>query len=248
MLAGRPLIAYTADAARASGGLTRVVVSTEDEEIAGLARRLGVEVPFLRPARLARDETPMLDVLIDLVASLEQREQYRPDILVLLQPTSPFRRAEHIDAAIDLLTSTGADSVVTVVPVPHQFTPSSLMRLQGDRLVPWTDGPPEGGPYDPGNDDPGNDDPGKYDPGNVGSGFSRTGTGAVAPTRRQDKPLLFARNGPAVLAVRTEVVTGARALYGADTRGLVMSRDDSFDIDDTFDLGVAELLMASRPA
>ena len=174
----------------------------------------------------------MLDVLTDLVVSLEQRERYRPDILVLLQPTSPFRRAEHIDAAIDLLTSSGADSVVTVVPVPHQFTPSSLMQLQGDRLVPWTDGPPKGG---------------HYDSGDVVSGFSRTGTGAV-PTRRQDKPLLFARNGPAVLAVRTEVVTGAKALYGADTRGLVMSREDSFDIDDQFDLGVAELLMASRPA
>jgi CMP-N-acetylneuraminic acid synthetase len=154
----------------------------------------------------------MLDVLTDLVASLEQREQYRPDILVLLQPTSPFRRAEHIDAAIDLLTSSGADSVVTVVPVPHQFTPASLMQLQGDRLVPWT------------------------------------GTEAAAPTRRQDKPLLFARNGPAVLAVRTRVVTGAKTLYGADTRGLVMSREDSFDIDDQFDLGVAERLMASRPA
>ncbi len=184
----------------------------------------------------------MLDVLTDLVASLEQRERYRPDILVLLQPTSPFRRAEHIDAAIDLLTSSGADSVVTVVLVPHQFTPSSLMQLQGDRLVPWTDGPPKGG---------------HYDSGDVVSGFlvrrsgseggSRTGTGAQ-PTRRQDKPLLFARNGPAVLAVRTEVVTGAKALYGADTRGLVMSREDSFDIDDQFDLGVAELLMASRPA
>ena len=80
------------------------------------------------------------------------------------------------------------------------------------------------------------------------SGFSRTGTEAAAPTRRQDKPLLFARNGPAVLAVRTEVVTGAKALYGADTRGLVMSRGDSFDIDDQFDLGIAELLMASRLA
>ena len=243
ILAGRPLIAYTVDAARASSGLTRVMVSTEDDEIAGVTRRLGVEVPFLRPARLAADETPILDVLTDLVASLEQRERYRPDILVLLQPTSPFRRAGHIDAAIDLLRSSGADSVVTVVPVPHQFTPSSLMQLQGDRLVPWTDGPPKGG---------------HYDSGEVVSAFlvrrsgseggSRTGTDAPAPTRRQDKPLLFARNGPAVLAVRTDVVTGAKALYGADTRGLVMSREDSFDIDDRFDLGVAELLMASRPA
>ena len=209
------------------------MISTEDEEIAGVARQLGVEVPFLRPAHLAADETPMLDVLTDLVASLEQREQYRPDVLVLLQPTSPFRRAGHIDAAVDLLTSSGADSVVTVVPVPHQFTPSSLMQLQGDRLVPWTDGPPEGGHYESGDVVSGGE--------NVVSGFSRT------PTRRQDKPLLFARNGPAVVAVRTPVVIDGHTLYGPDTRGLVMPREESFDIDDAFDLEVAERLMASRP-
>lgn len=226
MLAGRPLLACTADAARASKKLTRVVISTEDEEIAGVARQLGIEVPFMRPAHLAGDETPMLDVLTDLVASLERRERYRPDVLVLLQPTSPFRRASHIDAAIDLLTSSGADSVVTVVPVPHQFTPSSLMQLQGDRLVPWDEGPPKGG---------------HYETGDVVSGFSRTAT------RRQDKPLLFARNGPAVVAVRTRIVMDAGRLYGPDTRGLVMSREESFDIDDAFDLEVAERLMASRP-
>lgn len=184
-----------------------MVISTEDENIAGVARGLGVEVPFLRPAHLAADETPMLDVLTDLVASLERIERYRPDVLVLLQPTSPFRRAGHIDAAVDLLTSTGADSVVTVVPVPHQFTPSSLMQLQGDRLVPWSEG---------------------------------------GSTRRQDKPLLFARNGPAVVAVQTRIVTERHTLYGPDTRGLVMAREESFDIDDAFDLEVAERLMASR--
>ena len=207
LLAGRPLLAYTADAARGSRRLSRVMISTEDEEIASLGRQLGIDVPFLRPAHLAADETPMLDVLTDLVASLERTERYRPDVLVLLQPTSPFRRAGHIDAAVDLLTSSGADSVVTVVPVPHQFTPSSLMQLEGNRLVPWSEG---------------------------------------APTRRQDKPLLFARNGPAVVAVQTRIVTEQHALYGPDTRGLVMAREESFDIDDAFDLEVAERLMASR--
>lgn len=202
------MLAYTTDAALASSRLNRVMVSTDDEEIAGVARQLGVEVPFLRPQRLAADETPMLDVLIDLVHALHAREQYTPDLLVLLQPTSPFRRAERIDEAVDLLTSSGADSVVTVLPVPHQFSPSSIMRLEGDRLVAWAEGP--------------------------------------APTRRQDKPLLFARNGPAVLAVRTPIVTDARSLYGADTRGLVMSRAESFDIDDAFDLELAGLLMKAR--
>jgi CMP-N,N'-diacetyllegionaminic acid synthase len=211
------------------------VISTEDEEIAGVARQLGVEVPFLRPAHLAADETPMLDVLTDLVASLERREHYRPDVLVLLQPTSPFRRAVHIDAAVELLTSSGADSVVTVVPVPHQFTPSSLMQLQGDKLVPWDGGPPEGGHYETGDG---------HETRDVVSGFSRT---RATPTRRQDKPVLFARNGPAVVAVKTRIVIEARTLYGPDTRGLVMPREESFDIDDPFDLDEAERLMASRP-
>ena len=240
MLAGRPLLAYTADAARASKKLTRVVISTEDEEIAGVARQLGIEVPFMRPAHLAADETPMLDVLTDLVASLERRERYRPDVLVLLQPTSPFRRGSHIDAAIDLLTSSGADSVVTVVPVPHQFTPSSLMQLQGDRLVPYG-GPPEGGHYEKKQDAGSRSSLPRNETEDVVSGFSRT------PTRRQDKPMLFARNGPAVVAVRTRVVMNAGTLYGADTRGLVMPREESFDIDDAFDLEVAGRLMASRP-
>jgi CMP-N-acetylneuraminic acid synthetase len=66
------------------------------------------------------------------------------------------------------------------------------------------------------------------------------------PTRRQDKPVLFARNGPAVVAVRTRVVVEQRSLYGTDIRGLVMSREDSIDIDDPLDLEIAELLFAAR--
>lgn len=208
LLGGRPLIAHTADAARASRHLTRVIVSTDDTEIAAASRALGLDVPFLRPVGLAGDDTPMVEVLVDLLATLERRETYRPDILVLLQPTSPFRRAEHIDGAIDLLTATGADSVVTVMDVPHQFTPASLMSLDGDRLTSWIDS---------------------------------------GPLRRQDKPRLFARNGPAVIAARPRVLA-ERTLYGPDTRGFVMSREDSLDIDDRFDLEMAELLIAARTA
>jgi CMP-N,N'-diacetyllegionaminic acid synthase len=209
-LDGRPLIAHTCDAARHSRRLTRALVSTDDPEIAAAARSFGVDAPFLRPAHLAADETPMVDVLVDLVATLQQEERYTPDVIVLLQPTSPFRRAEHVDAAIALLEISGADSVVTVIPVPHQFTPLSLMRLDGDRLRPAVDGD--------------------------------------APLRRQDKPRLFARNGPAVVAVRTAVLMAQRTLYGPDTRGLVMSREDSLDVDDGLDLEMAELLMAARAA
>ena len=209
-LGGRPLIAYTCDAALASRRLTRFMVSTDDEEIFEVARALGPETPLLRPAHLAGDHTPMVDVLLDIVATLDRRERYRPDAVVLLQPTSPFRRAEHVDAAVELLEASGADSVVTVIAVPHQFSPSSLMRQEGNRLAP------------------------------VGDSSLRL--------RRQDKPRLFARNGPAVAAVRTSVLVDRGTLYGPDTRGLIMSREDSIDIDDAFDLELAELLLAARAA
>jgi CMP-N-acetylneuraminic acid synthetase len=207
-LAGRPLIAYTCEAARASRRLTRVLVSTDDEEIFATVQKLGMETPLLRPRHLAADDTPVVDVLLDVVATLDRRESYRPDSIVLLQPTSPFRRAEHVDAAVDLLHQSGADSVVSVLPVPHQFTPSSLMRLEGNRLVPATEG--------------------------------------ELRLRRQEKPRLFARNGPAVVALRTTMMVDRRSLYGPDTRALVMSREDSLDIDDHFDLELAELLLGSR--
>ena len=200
LLGGRPLLAHTCDAARASAALTRVVVSTDDEEVAATARTLGIEVPFLRPAALAGDDAPMLDVLLDLLATLDRRESYRPQAVALLQPTSPFRRAEHVDAAVDLLIASGADSVVSVVDVPNHFNPVSVMRLDAGRLRPFLDEP--------------------------------------SVTRRQDKPRVLARNGPAVLAVRTATVDGV-SLYGDDCRPLFMEPEESLDIDTPWDFAFA---------
>jgi CMP-N-acetylneuraminic acid synthetase/SAM-dependent methyltransferase len=202
-IGGRPLLAYTAEAARASRRLTRVIVSTDDATIADAARALGLEVPFLRPADLAADETPMLPVLQHAARELAQGG-FAADAVVLLQPTSPLRRAEHIDRAIDLLESTGADSVVSVIEVPHPFTPVSVLRLEGERLRPYLNG--------------------------------------ETVTRRQDKPRLFARNGPAVLAVRTRVLEQG-SLYGTDSRPLLMEAADSLDVDGPADLALAELLL-----
>ena len=204
-IGGRPLLAYTADAARASRRLTRTVVSTDDAAIADTARTLGLEVPFLRPAALAADDTPMLPVLQHAARELA-RDGFAADAVVLLQPTSPLRRAEHIDRAVDLLQSTGADSVVSVVEVPHPFTPVSVLRLEGERLQPYLDG--------------------------------------ETATRRQDKPRLFARNGPAVLAVRTRVLEQG-SLYGTDSRPLLMAAADSIDVDGPEDLAQAELLLGN---
>lgn len=139
LLAGRPLLAYTFDAVRHSRCLTRTVLSTEDVEIAEYGRSCGIEVPFVRPLNLATDDTPALPVLQHVIVELESTG-FRPDVVVILQPTSPLRRAEHIDAAVQLLVSSGADSVVTVVEVPHQFNPVSVMRIDCGRLVPFLEG------------------------------------------------------------------------------------------------------------
>lgn len=136
-VAGKPLLAWTVDAARASTTLDRVIVSTDDDEIAAVARDLGAEVPFLRPEELAADATPMVDVVLDALDRIGDCEA-----LCLLQPTSPLRRAEHVDGAVELLRRSGAESVVSVVGVPHRYAPESLMRLEDGVLVPLAeDGP-----------------------------------------------------------------------------------------------------------
>lgn len=121
-LGGKPLLAWTAEAALAARRLSRVVLTTDDQRIAEVGRGCGLEVPFLRPAELARDETPTLPVLQHAVAELE-RAGDRFDAVCLLQPTSPFRRPGDIDGCIDLLESAGLDAVVSVLPVPPEHNP-----------------------------------------------------------------------------------------------------------------------------
>ncbi|HYZ77594.1 MAG TPA: acylneuraminate cytidylyltransferase family protein [Gaiellaceae bacterium] len=197
-LGGRPLLAWAVDAARESQAVTRTLVSTDDGEIAETARGLGAEV-LDRPPELAADETPMRDVIEHAV-----RELPRADVLVLLQPTSPLRRARHVDEAVELLLTSGADSVVSVVEVPHRYRPGSLMALDGDRLVRLADD---------------------------------------HAATRQEKPLVYARNGPAILALRADRI--GPDLYGGDCRAYVMEQRDSVDVDDPFDLELAELLLAA---
>jgi CMP-N-acetylneuraminic acid synthetase len=111
-LLGKPLLAYTVEAALASKKLTRTVLSTDDAEIATIGRQWGIDVPFFRPAELARDDTPTIPVLQDVVGRLESMGE-RYDAILTLQPTNPLRRPEDIDGAIDLLERTGADSVIS---------------------------------------------------------------------------------------------------------------------------------------
>jgi len=114
-LCGKPLIAYIIETALKVREIDRVIVSTEDKEIAEIVKKYGAEVPFIRPEELARDETPTLPVLQHTIRYLEEKENYMPDIVVLLYATSPLLRAESVSEAINLLKKGKFDSVLSVV-------------------------------------------------------------------------------------------------------------------------------------
>ena len=197
LLAGKPLLAWTLQAALGSESVTRTLVSTDDVEIAATAGALGAEV-LDRPGELADDETPMSAVVRHALSAAPE-----PELIVLLQPTSPLRTARHVDEAVAALGD--ADAVVSVVEVPHRFGPASLMELDGDRLVRLDE---------------------------------------TSYATRQDKPALYARNGPAILVLRRSCV--GDDLYAGDLRPYVMDPRDSVDVDEPFDLELAEFLLARR--
>ena len=128
-IAGRPLVFYTIDAARQSRVFDRLILSTDDPAIADVARSLGCEVPFMRPADLARDDTPHLPVMKHAVEWLIEHERYEPDLVMILQPTSPLRTAGDIRASIDLIEATAADSVVSVSAAPVHYNPMRMLRV-----------------------------------------------------------------------------------------------------------------------
>lgn len=122
LLNGKPLLAYTAESALNSKFLSKIVLSTEDAEIAEVGKSLGLEVPCLRPAELAADTTPTFSVLIHIVDYLKKLGE-RFDSICLLQPTNPLRRTEDIDNCIEMMEKSGADSVISVLKVPHEYNP-----------------------------------------------------------------------------------------------------------------------------
>lgn len=140
LLAGQPLLAYTANAARTSTRLTRVVLSTDDAEIASVGKAVGLEVPFLRPAELALDTTPMIEVVLHAIRWAQGQGQ-KYDAICLLQPTSPLRSAETIDHCIARLWELDADCVVSVRPVPAEYNPHWVyFETPEGRLIPSVGG------------------------------------------------------------------------------------------------------------
>lgn len=136
LLGGKPLIAYTIEAAKKSGVFDRIILTTDDQKIADVAKQYGCEVPFMRPAELAGDKVQHLPVLRHAVQWLKDNKSYYPEYVMTLQPTSPFRQPEHIKQAVDIILATKADSVLGVSEIPGHFSPHKAMTMDpAGRLV-----------------------------------------------------------------------------------------------------------------
>lgn len=208
LLGGKSLVALAVENARRSCRMTRLVLSTDSEAISKEGKQAGAEVPFLRPADLALDETPTAPVVIDALRWLEENESYRPDILILLQPTAPLRQAKHIDGALDLLISTGARCVISVTEVPGHYNPFWQFLIRDGSLRPFMDP-------------------------------------LKAPSRRQDLPPTYTRNGAIYAAWADSWLKGTLS----NSHGCVpyfMEPEESVNIDSPEDLAMAELILARR--
>jgi len=133
-LNNKPLIVHSIEHAFASTRINRVIVSTEDTEIANVAKNAGAEVPFMRPPDLALDTVLDFPVFQHVIDELAARENYLPDIIVHLRPTAPYRKAEWIDAAIELLINNStADSVRSVSEVTQH--PYRVFEIGSDNFL-----------------------------------------------------------------------------------------------------------------
>ena len=211
LVGGQPLIQYTLDAVKKSRMVTSAILSSDDDDIIAYCRARGIEVPFKRPDDLSKDHVPMLPVIIHAVSFLRDCKGYVPDYIVILQPTSPLRTGRHIDEAVGLLVNSEVDSVVSVVEVPHNFNPFSIMKLEGDYLKPYLE----------------------YNENlNI----------------RQMKPKFFARNGAAIYAFTYDCLINKNSLYGEKILPYFMKKEESIDIDEPFDMMLADCILSELGA
>lgn len=132
---GKPMIAWTIEAALQAACLDRAILSSDDEGIIEVARRYGCDVPYVRPAELAQDDTSGMVPVLHAIRTLPEAYDY----IMLLQPTSPLRTAADIEACVALCFETQAQACVSVTPVKHH--PWWTFELSGHRLVPLIEAP-----------------------------------------------------------------------------------------------------------
>jgi len=206
-LGGKSLIELAVESARESELISRTVVSSDDMEIIEAARAAGGEAPFVRPGHLGRDQVSPIEVVRHAVDWLAHNQGWPTEVAVILQPTSPFRRGEHIDATLRLLLDSGAEAAMTVCEV--DYSPYWMLRLDEEgRLSRFID---DGQVY----------------------------------TRRQDTPRVHKPNGM-VYAIRAQALPGLNFFPFNNARGLVVSREESVNVDHPLDWRLAQLLWQDR--
>ena len=214
-LNGKPLIQYTIDAALQAKGLDRVVLSTDSVEIANVAKKCGCEVPFMRPDELARDNSPHLDCVVHALDALCDLDGYEPDYVLLLQPTSPFRTSQDIDAAIDIMKESSCDLVVGLTEQAMNLSKCCYVSSNGD-VSPYAETTTET----------------KYIP-----------RQSLAKTYAENGAIFLQR--ALSLRFPPQNTPNAGSLRSDFVKGYIMPKERSLDIDDPFDLHMARLLMAN---
>lgn len=208
-IAEKPLIAWTIEAAKKSQFINRIIISTDSQKIADCAQRYGVPVPWLRSESLATDDSPVISSLIDVVERLKKDENYIPDYILVLQPTSPFRTSLDIDNVIEIAKNNSADTVVSVYEAENH--PYLCKKVDDNKILSEF----------------------------IKNPFDEN------ELNRQNLPQAYALNGAAYL-VKTEVLMESKSLYGKTVYGYVMPPERSLDIDTSWDMYLARLIMKDR--
>lgn len=203
-LGGRPLVAWSLEAATRARGLAQVVLSSDDEEILSLAARFPSAVALRRPDDISSDTAPALTYVEHALDARREAGEDAYDAVVIVQPSSPFTTPEDIDAVIALLDRTQADSAVSVMQVDHATHPLKMKRMDGDKLLPYLE-----------------EERGRMS--------------------EHELPKVFVRNGSVYASLRRTIEAGS--ILGADSRGYVMPRERSVDINDELDLAFCEFLL-----
>lgn len=212
-LLGKPLIAWTIEAAKNATTVTRIIVSTDDRGIADVAKKHGAEVPFMRPAELASDEAKSIGLLEHALHWLKENEGYFPDVVIQLKPTNPLRTSQHIDQCVEVFRKDiSLDAVITVVKAPAH--PLKMWKFDAEFLLPFV---PE----------------------------TVFGIKEAAKTPRQKLPEAFSNNS-CVHVINPRTILEKHSSIGTKVKGVILSREDSINIDEPIDFEIAELVMRKR--
>ncbi|OGD85208.1 hypothetical protein A2696_02930 [Candidatus Curtissbacteria bacterium RIFCSPHIGHO2_01_FULL_41_13] len=218
-LLGKPLMAWVIAAAKKSKYLTRLILSTDSEKYAKIGKKLGIEVPFIRPQKYAGDSADDISYLAHAVAWLEKNDGWKADIIVRLIPTTPLCKTESIDACIKLLIDDSkASSARTIAPAPKH--PYKLWRIVGNELKPFIQ--------------------------RKAMLIDKKLTGFSEPSNmaRQLLPPAYAHVD--VIAVRYNTLMKDQLLTGKRIRYVMLEKNESIDIDTGIDFLLAELLLKRK--